>query len=108
MLKTFQKGGIHPPENKLSAGKAIYALPIPNTAAILLSQHMGAPAKLLVEKGTEVKTGQLIAKGEGFLSGNIHSSVSGKVSKIDEVLDISGYKRQAVFIEVTGDEWLAG
>ncbi|HEX2394189.1 MAG TPA: electron transport complex subunit RsxC, partial [Bacteroidales bacterium] len=44
----------------------------------------------------------------GFLSGNIHSSVSGKVSKIDEVLDVSGYKRQAVFIEVSGDEWLAG
>jgi len=67
---------------------------------------MGAPAKLLVEKGSEVKTGQLIAKGEGFLSGNIHSSVTGKVTKIDEVLDVSGYKRQAVFIEVTGDEWL--
>lgn len=106
MLKTFQKGGIHPLENKLSAGKAITPLPVQGTVAILLSQHMGAPAKVLVEKGSDVKTGQLIAKGEGFLSGNIHSSVTGKVSKIDEVLDVSGYKRQAVFIEITGDEWL--
>lgn len=67
---------------------------------------MGAPAKLLIEKGSEVKTGQLIAKAEGFLSGNIHSSVTGKVVKIDEVIDVSGYKRMAAFIEVTGDEWL--
>jgi electron transport complex protein RnfC len=66
---------------------------------------MGAPAKVLVEKGSEVKTGQLIARGEGFLSGNIHASVTGKVSKIDEVLDVSGYKRQAVFIEVAPDVW---
>jgi len=106
VLKTFQRGGIHPPENKLSAGKAIIPLPVPGTVAILLSQHMGAPAKLLVEKGADVKTGQLIAKGEGFLSGNIHASVSGKIARIDEVQDVSGYRRQAVYIEVAGDEWL--
>jgi electron transport complex protein RnfC len=66
---------------------------------------MGAPAKALVNKGDDVKTGQLIGQGEGFLSGNIHSSVSGRVAKIEEVQDVSGYRRQAVFIDVTGDEW---
>lgn len=106
MLKTFQKGGIHPLESKLSAGKPITQLTVPPTVAILLSQHMGSPAKLMVEKGSMVKTGQLIARGEGFLTANVHSSVSGKVAKIDEVLDVSGYKRQAVFIEVSGDDWL--
>ncbi len=105
MLKTFRKGGIHPPENKLSAGKAIGTLPLPETAAILLSQHMGAPARLLVDKGAEIKTGQLIASGEGFITGNIHASFTGKVSKIDEVYDVSGYKRQAVFVEVAPDQW---
>ena len=69
---------------------------------------MGAPAKAIVNKGDEVKTGQLIARGEGFLSGNIHASVSGKVSKIEEVQDVSGYRRQAIFIEVAGDEWESG
>jgi electron transport complex protein RnfC len=108
VFKTFKKGGIHPPENKLSAGKAIKQLPVPESVAILLSQHMGAPARVLVEKGSEIKTGQLIAQGEGFLSGNVHSSVSGKVSKIDEVQDASGYKRQAVFIDVSGEDWLEG
>jgi electron transport complex protein RnfC len=69
---------------------------------------MGAPAKVIVNKGDEVKTGQIIARGEGFLSGNIHSSVSGKVSRIEEVQDVSGYRRQAVFIDVAGDEWVEG
>ena len=99
MLKTFHKGGIHPPENKLSAHQPIQQLPLPPLVTILLSQHMGAPAKAIVEKGDEVKTGQLIARGEGFLSGNIHASVSGKVANIEEVQDASGYKRQAVFID---------
>jgi len=105
VLKTFHKGGIHPPENKLSAQKPVQDLPVPRSVAILLSQHMGAPAKALVNKGDDVKTGQLIGQGEGFLSGNIHSSVSGRVAKIEEVQDVSGYRRQAVFIDVTGDEW---
>jgi electron transport complex protein RnfC len=105
VLKTFQKGGIHPPDNKLTAHQPIQQLPVPPLVAILLSQHMGNPAKALVAKGDEVSTGQLIARGEGFLSGNIHASVSGKVAKIDEVQDISGYKRQAIFIDTSGDKW---
>lgn len=105
MFKTFHKGGVHPPENKLSAGRPVEPFPVPRTVAILLSQHMGAPAKAIVEKGADVKTGQLIAKGEGFLTGNIHSSVTGKVSRIEPVMDASGYKRQAVFIETVPDEW---
>jgi Na+-translocating ferredoxin:NAD+ oxidoreductase subunit C len=108
VLKTFHKGGIHPPEKKISAHKKIQDLPLPATVSILLSQHMGAPAIALVTKGDEVKTGQIIAKGEGFLSSNIHSSVSGKVAKIEEVYDVSGYKRQAVHIDVMGDEWDTG
>ena len=108
MLRTFHKGGIHPPDSKLSAHKPIQVLPVPGSVAILLSQHMGAPAKVIVNKGDTVKTGQIIARGEGFLSGNIHSSVSGKVSRIEEVQDVSGYRRQAVFIDVAGDEWEDG
>jgi Na+-translocating ferredoxin:NAD+ oxidoreductase subunit C len=107
VLRTFHRGGIHPPDTKLSAHKPIKELPVPGSVAILLSQHMGAPAKVTVNKGDDVKTGQLIAKGEGFLSGNIHSSVSGKVARIEEVQDVSGYRRQAVCIDVMGDEWEA-
>lgn len=105
MLKTFKLGGVHPAENKLSKDKPIEVLPIPKVVSIPFSQHLGAPAKVLVNKGDKVKVGQLIAKGEAFISANIHSSVSGKVSKIDEVIDTSGYRRPAVIIEVEGDEW---
>ncbi|MFO7656869.1 MAG: electron transport complex subunit RsxC [Bacteroidales bacterium] len=106
MLKTFSKGGIHPPENKLSAGLGIETLPLPKSIAIPLSQHLGVPAKPVVNKGDEVKAGQMVAKGDGFVSANIHSSVSGKVTKIDTETDISGYKRLCIVIETVGDDWL--
>lgn len=105
MLKTFTMGGVHPPENKISAGQKIIALDPPEQALIPLNQNLGAPSKPLVKKGDEVKAGQLIARGEAFISSNIHSSVSGKVLKIDSVMDASGYKRPAVIIQVKGDEW---
>jgi len=105
MLKTFKLGGVHPAENKLSKDKSIGVLAIPKVASIPFSQHLGAPAKVLVNKGDKVRVGQIIAKGEAFISANIHSSVSGKIARIDEVIDTSGYKRPAVIIEVEGDEW---
>ncbi len=105
MLRTFRIGGIHPPENKLSAGKKITTLAAPKQVIIPLSQHIGAPAQAVVKKGDMVKVGTLLAKAGGFVSANIHSSVSGKVNKIDNALDASGYKRPAVFIDVEGDEW---
>ena len=106
MLKTFAKGGVHPVENKLSARLKIELLPPPETVYIPLSQHLGVPAKPVVDKGDMVKVGQLIAAAEGFVSANIHSSVSGKVLKIDKTLDASGYKRDAIVIQVEGDEWM--
>ncbi|MCD4769326.1 MAG: electron transport complex subunit RsxC, partial [Bacteroidales bacterium] len=106
MLKTFPKGGVHPPENKITAGMAIEVLPLPQQVIIPLSQHIGAPAKPVVTKGDMVKTGQVIASSQGFVSVNIHSSVSGKVLKIDKAFNSSGYKLDSVIINVEGDEWL--
>lgn len=108
MLKTFSKGGIHPAENKFSAGKIIEKLSLPSSVTIPISQHIGAPATVLVKRGDTVKTGQIIAQSSGFVSANIHSSVTGTVSKIDEIFDASGYRRPAVVIEVSPDEWADG
>lgn len=105
VLKTFKIGGIHPAENKLSANASIEALAIPKTVYIPMGQHIGAPATPLVKKGDMVKVGQMIGKASGFVSANIHSSVSGKVKKIDQILDSSGYKKNVVVIDVEGDEW---
>lgn len=106
MLKTFKKGGVHPAENKLSANSAIIAAEIPKQATIPLGQHIGAPASPIVKKGDTVKVGQVIAQSSGFVSANIHSSVSGTVAKIEDTVDSSGFKRPAIIINVEGDEWL--
>jgi len=96
---------VHPPEHKLSSGKAIEELPPPEVVVIPISQHLGAPATVLVNRGDEVKIGQVIAKAEGFVSTNIHASVSGKVQKVDRFMDSSGYRKMAVQIQVEGEKW---
>ena len=105
-MKTFPLGGVHPPENKLTAGIPIRYLPIPPVVAIPVSQHIGSPSELLVKKGDMLKTGQVIAGSKGFVSANIHSSVTGVVNKIDSVIDASGFRQTAVFIDTREDEWL--
>lgn len=104
-MKTFRIGGVHPAENKLSAGKAIETLALPKQAVFPLSQHIGAPATAIVKKGDVVKVGTKIAEAGGFVSAAIFSSVSGKVNKVDSVIDASGYRKPAIFIDVEGDEW---
>lgn len=104
-FKTFRMGGIHPEENKITDDIASQQAPLPKTAIFPLSQHIGAPAKPVVEKGTKVKVGTLIAEANGFVSAPIHSSVSGTVAKIDTAWDASGYRKPAIIINVEGDEW---
>ncbi len=104
-MKTFKIGGIHPAENKLSATSAIEVLGLPKQAVYPLSQHIGAPAVPCVAKGDVVKVGTKIADAGGFVSASIFSGVSGKVAKIDSVIDASGYRKPAIFIDVDGDEW---
>lgn len=106
MLKTFKKGGVHPAENKISAGSEIQVLPLPKQVFIPVSQHIGAPSTIQVKRGDMVKAGQLIAKSGGFVSANIHSSVSGKVVKIDQLVDASGYRSETIIIDVEGDDWV--
>jgi electron transport complex protein RnfC len=106
VFKTFPYGGIHPPETKLTSKNPVQYLPVPGFVTIPLSQHIGAPATAIVNKGDWVRTGQLIATHNGFVSANIHSSVSGKIARIDSITDTSGYRQQAIFIDVEGDEWM--
>lgn len=106
MLKTFIKGGVHPDENKLASGSPIEVMPVPAEVQIPLGQSLGAPAKAIVSKGDFVKTGQLIAIGESFISANVHASVSGKVVKIDDFDNQSGYRRPAIIIATEGDDWM--
>lgn len=104
-MKTFHIGGVHPAENKLSAASPIREAALPKQAVFSMFQHIGAPAKPVVQKGDAVKVGTLLAEAGGFVSAPIHSSVSGKVAKVDVALDASGTRRMAVYVDVEGDEW---
>ena len=105
-MKTFKIGGVHPSENKLSATSPIRRAGLPKQAVFSLYQQIGAPAKPVVAKGDDVKVGMMLAEADGFVSVPVHSSVSGKVSKIDAIVDASGYRRPAIFVDVEGDEWV--
>lgn len=104
-MKTFRLGGVHPSENKLSAASPIKQAELPKQAVFSTYQHIGAPAKPVVAKGDVVKVGTLLAEADGFVSAPVYSSVSGKVAKVDAIVDASGYRRPAIFVDVEGDEW---
>lgn len=77
-------GGIHPSERKeFSEHLALQRFPDPQTVVIPLSQHAGAPAEAVVQVNDTVKVGQKIGEAASFISGTIHSSVSGTVIAIE-------------------------
>ncbi|MDD2292728.1 MAG: electron transport complex subunit RsxC [Bacteroidales bacterium] len=104
-MKTFKIGGVHPNDNKLTADSLIEVFPVLETAYISMAQHLGAPAKPVVEKGDKVKVGQVIGEPAGFISGYVHSSVSGTVKAVELMPDLAGNPVMHVVIEVEGDEW---
>lgn len=108
MLKTFPIGGIHPSDDKISKGCGIEVMPLPLVVTIPLSQHIGVPGAAVVVKGDRVKTGQLIAKSIGFVSSNVHSSVTGVVTAVETYLDLAGLRRPGITISVEPDEWFEG
>ncbi len=106
MSKTFSIGGIHPNDHKISQNAAIEDFPLVDIAYISMAQHLGAPAIPVVAKGDYVKVGQLLGKANGFISANIHSSVSGQVTSIEKIADLTGNLSEHVVIKVEGDDWL--
>ena len=61
-IKTFSMGGIHPLENKLTHEVPTVVAELPKQAIFPLGQHIGAPAKPVVQKGDKVKVGTMIAE----------------------------------------------
>ncbi len=96
---------IHPPELKKSTiCKKVERMFLPKKVILTLSQHTGAPSESIVKVGDSVKTGSLIAEAKGFISSNLHSSVSGKVVAIeDNVHPIIG-SFKAIIIESDGED----
>ncbi len=105
-LATF-RGGIHPADKKeLSKDRPITATRPPKRVVIPIVQHLGAPCKLAVSIGQEVKKGEVIATPEGFVSAPVHASVSGKVVAIGQFPLPTGRMVDSVIIENNGqEEW---
>lgn len=89
---------------KLTADRPITSTVAPRSVRLLLSQHIGAPAKCIVKVGEEVVVGQKIAEAGGFVSAPVHTPISGKVKKIELVRDAQGLWKEAVLIEAAPAE----
>ncbi len=101
-ILTF-KGGVHPNEGKeLSKDKPITVYNPEGNVAISMAQHIGAPAAPLVGKGDRVLVGQKIGEASGFISANVHSSVSGTVIAVEPRLMTNGSKATCIVIENDG------
>lgn len=104
MSHTFHKGGVHPPENKITAACHITEVELPREVVVTFSQHIGAMAACCRSKGEHVKRGDMIAKASGFVSANVHTPISGTVTRIDKWKTAFGYTADTVTIVADDDD----
>ncbi|MCM1155889.1 MAG: electron transport complex subunit RsxC [Roseburia sp.] len=103
MAKLTFVGGIHPYDGKdISKDKPIKAVLPKGDLVYPLSQHIGAPAKPIVEKGDHVLTGQKIAEAGAFVSAPIYATVSGTVKAIEPRRVVTGDSVMSIIIENDG------
>ena len=96
-------GGVHPYEGKeLSKDKPIVKAQPGNLLYYAVSQHIGAPAVPIVQKGDHVKAGQKIAEAGGFVSAPVYASVSGTVKGIEKKVSAAGSPVDCIVVENDG------
>ncbi len=100
----FYLKGIHLPHKKNTANMAPVRMPVPKSVTIPTIMHIGVPAMPIVKKGDKVCVGTLIADAENGISAPIHSSVSGVVSDIFDLLMSNGTTAPAIKIEADGEQ----
>ena len=97
-------GGIHPYDGKdLSKDKPIKEVKPKGDLVYPLSQHIGAPAEPIVQKGERVLAGQMIANAVGFVSAPIYATVSGTVKAIEPRRVVVGDNVMSIVIENDGE-----
>ena len=101
-MPLFKIGGLRLPHKKSTASSPAERMAPPASVLIPVAQHIGAPATITVGVGDEVFVGTPIAEATGFVSAPIHSSVSGKVKKIDSFRTPGGKSVPAILIESDG------
>jgi len=100
-------GGIHPPQEKHSAGIPLTFGKIPEKLLIPVNQHIGSPCEIVVGKRDEVTRGMLLAKSTGFVSSNVHAPLAGMVEKVVKFPQLSGKIDQCILLKpkATGQDF---
>lgn len=107
LRKTFQ-GGVHPADGKEFARNEPYRTYLPKGDLVFpLNQHIGKPARPVVQKGDTVLAGQLLAEADGFVSANIVSSCSGRVKAVENRKTVAGPSVPCIVVENDGNYTLA-
>lgn len=101
-ILTFKKGGVHPSESKYTRDKKIEEFIDVEEVLIPLHQHTGAPNEPLVKEGDYVKVGQKIGDSKAKVYAPVHSSVSGEVKGIENVVLPTGKTSLAIKIKNDG------
>lgn len=99
--------GVKVKHEKNTMNQEVEVMPTPEMVYISMVQHIGAPCKPLVKKDDHVKIGQPIGDTEAYVSAPIHSSVSGTVVKIENIMSSLGTKDQTIVIrsDETQEVW---
>ena len=98
-----QHGGVHPQQHKDAAEIESVTMPLPEKIILPMSQHIGAPCVPTVKVGDTVDVGQIVADSDAMVSAPIHSSISGTVTGLKDVLLPGGRKSQALVITSDGE-----
>ena len=104
IIKIKNIKGVTLPHRKGTSEIPTETLPIPKLVEIPMQQHIGAPCKVLVGKGDYVYVGQVLGDTEKFVSAPIHSSISGTVVQIKDMILHSGVKCESIVIETDGKQ----
>lgn len=107
-LQAFtQRKGLGIAHEKETATLPLRALRAPERLYFPTLQHQGEPAVPVVTRGDRVKVGTLLAEEAGIVSANVHSSVSGTVRGIEQVLHPWGTWMPTIVVENDGEDSLA-
>lgn len=102
--KFFSRGIRLKGHKELTAEKPIERLALPKEVRIPLRQHIGAPATAYVSVGQSVKRGDCIGRSAGKISANVHASVAGTVTAVEEQQDDRGGSCLFIVISSSGAE----
>ncbi|MBQ1260836.1 MAG: electron transport complex subunit RsxC [Clostridia bacterium] len=101
-MPLFKLGKAKVPHLKNTAAMPAVRMPAPAQVTIPMAQHIGAPALPCVKVGDRVYVGTKIGEAQGYVSSPVHSSVSGTVKQLSELMQSNGRKVTTVIIESDG------